>query len=54
MNTFRFVCVSFLKYIWDLLSGPSQRSNQHPLNIYLLLKPTIFIERGEFYQKNIS
>ena len=54
MTTFRFVSVSFLKYIWDLPSGPSKGSSQHPLNMYLLLKPTIFIERGAFYEKNIS
>jgi hypothetical protein len=48
MTTFRFICVSILKYRWDLPSGPSTKSSQHPLNIYLLLKPTVFIERGAF------
>jgi hypothetical protein len=54
MTTFRFVCVSFLKYRWDLPSEPSKKSSQHPLNIYFLSKPTVFIERGVCYEKNIS
>ena len=31
MTTFRFVCVSFLQYIWDLPSRPSKRSSQHTI-----------------------
>jgi hypothetical protein len=54
MTTVRFVCVSFLKYRWDFLSGPSKKSSQHSLNIYLFLKSTVLIERGAFYEKKIS
>jgi hypothetical protein len=54
MTTFRFVCVSFLKYRWDFPSGPSKKFSQHSLNIHLFLKSTAFIERGAFYEKNIS
>jgi hypothetical protein len=37
MTIFRYVCVLLLKYKWNFPSGPSEKSSENPLNVYLSL-----------------
>ena len=48
-----FLCVSLLKYRWNFPSGPSEKSSQNPLNIYLFLNQQFDTERGILWE-NIS